>query len=667
MKNSIKSYFYKSANLKAGFIALMLLFSVQYGFGQKYVTSTDSDHNNSILNLATASVTDPNNALSAPNGTSAVLSASGINAAGVGIVSSDATLTLTFDTPIPIGKRAFIRISNISQTGLSINLQSVLTVLGLFSNQTIKATANAGTTEYKLVKDPSNNLFMEVTSTSAFSSIDVNLNFGKSVGLLQDIDLGRINLSIEHAVTYENSIFTPCESLPFAFVGTNPDATGISLTLTDALQDPEKAIDGIVSASNYSLLQNGTVAGVSSVSQTVYLGKTVPATNEVIATISRPGATLANLDVLANITIQAFSGASAIGQPKTIQSALLELTLLTSFTNNELVTISFVPIAAYDRIVITSNTTLGANLFTGLRIHEVGSRPPVTFTGGLVAGTQAGTALNSNIVNATATTIPVVLPGFSIGCGASSSFTYKLFNVTQNARVMAGSLPNTLTLLPNGTLQGNTTTAQQGTYTFDVEASNVFGQKKVAQFVITISSALPVTLVSFNAKAEGQTATLDWSTSAETNSDRFNIERSRNGKTWLEIGNVSSNHESLTLKRYFFTDANPLDGENLYRLKMIDADGTYAYSHIESLNFNSKSIVNLYPNPVVSSENLQISVKDWGKIESVRIINAVGKIVFESANSLITGINTGNLTSGLYVVQIIQKDGKIDTSKFVKL
>lgn len=667
MKNSIKSFIYRlkfqQTKLRTGLAIFILLSTAQYSFSQEYVTSVSSAHNNN--GLATASVTDANSARFAPDGASAILSASGIKATVVDI-SSDATLTLTFSTPIPVGKRAFIRILDLSVTGITLDVGSLLNVLGLLKNETIKATANAGTTEYKLVKNSAGDLFIEVTSTSAFSSVALNLDFGNSVGLL-GVGIGRINLSVEHAVTYENSIFTPCESLPFAFAGINPDATGISLTLTEALQDPEKAIDGIVDASNYSLLQNGTIAAVTTVSQTVYLGKTVPATNEVIATISRPGATLANLNVLANITIQAFSGATAIGAPKTIQSALVDLSLLAAFTNNELVTISFVPIAAYDRIVIKSTTVLNANLFTGIRIHELGSRPPIAFTGGLVAGVIAGTALNSNIISATSVVAPVTLPGFSISCGLSSSFTYKLFNVTQNARTTAGSLPASLTLATNGTLQGNTTAGQQGTYIFDVEASNVFGQKKVTQFVVVISAPLPVTLVSFIAKTEGRTAQLNWSTSTETNSDRFNVEHSLNGKIWMEIGSVVSNHESSTLQRYSYIDSNPADGENLYRLKMIDADGTFAYSHIENLSFSSESAMKPYPNPIVNSENLQINVKDWSKVKSVRIINALGKIVFESANSLVTGIKTDYLTSGLYVVQITQKDGKINTSKFVKL
>src|SRR5687768_4555192 len=110
-------------------------------------------------------------------------------------------------------------------------------------------------------------------------------------------------MGVDYVVTYENSPIAPCEADDIAFAGLDPDAAGIALTLTQALQDPERAIDGIITPTNYSLLQNGTVAAVSTVSQTIFLGKTALGTNEIVATISKPAALL-DLGVLENVTFQ---------------------------------------------------------------------------------------------------------------------------------------------------------------------------------------------------------------------------------------------------------------------------------------------------------------------------------------------------------------------------
>lgn len=89
---------------------------------------------------------------------------------------------------------------------------------------------------------------------------------------------------------------------------------------------------------------------------------------------------------------------------------------------------------------------------------------------------------------------------------------------------------------------------------------------------IEVTAPLPVTLTSFTATKENNTALLKWATTQETNSDRFEIERSLGGKEWGKIGTVLSTGESNALRNYSYTDNAPLAGENLYRLKMIDKD-----------------------------------------------------------------------------------------------
>lgn len=104
--------------------------------------------------------------------------------------------------------------------------------------------------------------------------------------------------------------------------------------------------------------------------------------------------------------------------------------------------------------------------------------------------------------------------------------------------------------------------------------------------------ALPVTLVDFDAVGLVKTAVLSWSTTFETNSGSFDIERSIDGKQWVKLGSVNAQGESKSMHHYTITDKSPQQGgpshgENLYRLKMLDrATGrrsrtaTTAYLHI---------------------------------------------------------------------------------------
>lgn len=181
---------------------------------------------------------------------------------------------------------------------------------------------------------------------------------------------------------------------------------------------------------------------------------------------------------------------------------------------------------------------------------------------------------------------------------------------------------------------------------------------------LDIDAPLPVTLTSFTATKEGSTAQLSWSTTSETNSDRFEIERSQNGKVWNQIGIRQSNGESSSLKNYSFPDADPLPGENLYRLKMIDKDNTFAYSRIESLTFSSEGVTSFYPNPV--AEKLIIKSNDFSTVKNVKIYDASGRTVYQSSATPTNEIDVQNFSSGLYVVQLVSKTGVVITHKIIK-
>lgn len=178
------------------------------------------------------------------------------------------------------------------------------------------------------------------------------------------------------------------------------------------------------------------------------------------------------------------------------------------------------------------------------------------------------------------------------------------------------------------------------------------------------SGALPVTLISFTAtkvseNPEGSTALLNWQTSSETNSDRFDIERSQDGKKWSNIGNVSAGGDKKSSSWYSFSDKTPMDDENLYRLKMVDKDGTFAYSRIQSLDFGL-SIV-FFPNPV----------KDWLKVKGVtsgkfQLLNTSGNVIQHSNHIPAEGIDMSGLSTGIYLLRITHDDGSLTKKKIVK-
>ncbi|MBO9611288.1 MAG: T9SS type A sorting domain-containing protein, partial [Dyadobacter sp.] len=189
-------------------------------------------------------------------------------------------------------------------------------------------------------------------------------------------------------------------------------------------------------------------------------------------------------------------------------------------------------------------------------------------------------------------------------------------------------------------------------------------QSPPATYTISWEKPLPVTLVSFTATARENAAELNWATSEETNSDRFEIQRSTDGKTWKQIGSVKAEGESKVRKNYVHIDHQPEVGAtNLYRLRMLDLDGTFAFSAIRSVRFDSKLESSIYPNPV--SNELTLKVTSWKQVKSIRINNLAGLEVYSSGAADSGKVDVSKLDAGVYVLRITHTDGSVHTHKFV--
>jgi hypothetical protein len=191
----------------------------------------------------------------------------------------------------------------------------------------------------------------------------------------------------------------------------------------------------------------------------------------------------------------------------------------------------------------------------------------------------------------------------------------------------------------------------------DDYADPIPSNNTVSGRVAVADVSLPVTLISFNVKKEGPTANLSWMTTEETNSDRFEIQRSSNAKNWNAIGEIAAAGESKAQVTYRFQDAYPAAGLNYYRLRMIDKDETFAFSSVRTIEF-PKTNIRIYPNPV--SDELTIRT-DQGGLAKVRLFDQKGVAVYDSGAKVSDTINVRNLASGIYIVRMEHLDGTINT------
>lgn len=205
-----------------------------------------------------------------------------------------------------------------------------------------------------------------------------------------------------------------------------------------------------------------------------------------------------------------------------------------------------------------------------------------------------------------------------------------------------------------------------------VNSGNVTGtistQSAPGIFVVYIyeEGSLPVRLASFSARTEAGIGILNWSTTEETNSFAFEVERSANGKKWATIGTIAAKGESDKLANYTFPDAGLTKGVNYYRLKMIDRDGSFNHSHIISLksSFGKEIRAVTYPNP--TSEAVFLQNVDAREIKSIDVIGTNGRALLNSkAYDPSKGIDVRDIPNGLYLVRYTLATGEQETLKVI--
>jgi hypothetical protein len=127
---------------------------------------------------------------------------------------------------------------------------------------------------------------------------------------------------------------------------------------------------------------------------------------------------------------------------------------------------------------------------------------------------------------------------------------------------------------------------------------------------------------------------------------------------------VLASGDKASDSNYSFTDHAPLDGENLYRLRMVDKDETFAYSRMQSLDF--QSLIVFYPNPVKGW--LQINGIPPGEASTlkVQVWNVEGKLVQQPTRLAAGGIDMTLLPTGVYMVKITRGNGSVTVRKVVK-
>jgi hypothetical protein len=137
------------------------------------------------------------------------------------------------------------------------------------------------------------------------------------------------------------------------------------------------------------------------------------------------------------------------------------------------------------------------------------------------------------------------------------------------------------------------------------------------------SGFLPVELVELQAQPKADHIQLSWVTATEIDFSHYVVEHATDAKQFRPIHKAQTQSESGSLRTLFYAwmHRTPSKGDNYYRLKMVDLDGTFEYSPVVHAWWYEKGGFQVFPNSVATSFQVQ------GDAQQLQLIDINGKMV----------------------------------------
>jgi hypothetical protein len=202
------------------------------------------------------------------------------------------------------------------------------------------------------------------------------------------------------------------------------------------------------------------------------------------------------------------------------------------------------------------------------------------------------------------------------------------------------------------------------TYTFTIDKANAatYGNSRL-EVLIGTKVLPPYQLLTFTGVKGNTSNVLTWTTANEFTYTSFQLQRSLDGVTFIDI----NDSQSTGVGTYSFTDqySAPLV---YYRLQQTDINEVVTYSSIVILKASS-NLFTVYPNPTTATLKFTLNQQLKNPV-TLNIYNSVGVLMRSAVFSTPSGQqDVSALTPGSYVIDLIDNTTyvKIASSKFIKL
>jgi hypothetical protein len=190
-----------------------------------------------------------------------------------------------------------------------------------------------------------------------------------------------------------------------------------------------------------------------------------------------------------------------------------------------------------------------------------------------------------------------------------------------------------------------------------------------------LTLVLPVKLINFKASSSNNQNTVNWATTSEENSNRFEIYRSVDGKNFSLAGTVHAAGNSQMVNSYSFVDqqASEANGNVFYKLKVVDNDEVSTWSSIVNvsnmLEGSRTTLGSVYPNPTKGMLNISLNGIEDSEF-TVEVVDVFGKTLqSHNGDDFKTGtlsLDLTTLSNGVYFIKINNQDGTSSSTRFIR-
>lgn len=179
-------------------------------------------------------------------------------------------------------------------------------------------------------------------------------------------------------------------------------------------------------------------------------------------------------------------------------------------------------------------------------------------------------------------------------------------------------------------------------------AGSASGNNRIDNLTL-MGSGTPLAIILGNITAanKGNENVIRWNSLTEDIGDAFILEHSNNGADFKQIYQVNAKGMPGA---YTYTDQQPYEGANYYRLYLVNNDGVRTYSKTVNADVKGNGFaINAYPNPATDEVTVNISGATQGRIT---LTDVNGRVVNTTAvNAGTVKLATKGLQPGFYILR----------------